>query len=430
MADHPHPHPATDLPEARHPPDILAPGGSLYAFSFPNFRLFFFGQLISVAGTWMQMVAQQWLVYELTHSAVWLGVVSGATALPYVIFAFWGGSVADRHPRRAILLWTQTVAMLLAFVLALLATNRLVPIAAWHVAVFAGLGAIVNAFNMPAQQAFVTEMVDDPKAVPNAIALNSLRFNLARFLGPMFAGVTLVKLGAPWCFLLNGISFIAVIVSLSLMREARAKENQRVGGAVSPWEGARFLIGMGSLLRVTLLTGVASLLVLSVSTLYPVLAAAYRGGASGFSTLVTVNGIGATIGGVTVVTLGSLVRGRYLVYGGASAFCAALLLLSFQTAFLSALVCLFAAGIGMVIFTTTANTKVQTEVPNELRGRVMAMYSLVANALMPLGGLILGFLAHYYGVLPTIRVAAGLTFFVALSLWIWSATERDVAAAR
>ncbi|MBC8137887.1 MAG: MFS transporter [Fibrella sp.] len=404
--------------------DALKPGGALYAFSFPNFRLFFFGQLVSVAGTWMQNVAQQWLVYELTQSSVWLGVVAGATALPHVLFAFWGGSVADRFPRRSILLCTQSVAMISALVLATLATNRVVPIQAWHIAIIAGLGGIINAFNMPAQQAFVTQMVDDPKALGNAIGLNSLRFNFARFLGPMFAGITLVNLGAAWCFFLNGLSFIAVILSLSLMRVTKAKSEAKSGTNESPWEGARFLLGVPSLFRVVILIGSGSLLVLAVSTLYPVLAGVYNGGASGFSTLVTVNGIGATIGGIGIVTIGSRIQRRNLVYGGATLFCIALLILSFSRTFIPALICLFFAGIAMVVFTTSTNTKVQTEAPDELRGRVMAMYLLVANTSMPLGGLLLGFLAQHFQALPTIRLSAGIMLAITIGVWLWSTSDR------
>src|SRR5262249_24981462 len=148
-------------------------------------------------------VAQNWLVWEITHSPRWLGIVNGASAIPYVLFAMWGGKMADRHSRRAILVWTQSLAMVLAFVLAFLATNRWLPVQAWHIAVLAGLSSIVNAFNMPAQQAFVTDMVDERDALSNAIALNSLRFNLARFLGPILAGIVLVKWSVAACFFLN-----------------------------------------------------------------------------------------------------------------------------------------------------------------------------------------------------------------------------------
>ncbi|MDX1934887.1 MAG: MFS transporter [Capsulimonadales bacterium] len=405
------------------PRAVFRPGGSLHAFSFPNFRRFFFGQLVSVAGTWMQTVAQQWLVYDLTRSSVWLGIVAGASAIPYVLFAFKGGEVADRFPRRTILLWTQSLSMIFAFALAILATNRPVPIQGWHIAVFAGLSGIVNAFNMPAQQAFVTEMVDDPRAISNAIALNSLRFNLARFLGPMLAGIALVRLSAAACFFLNGLSFIAVLISLSRMRLPTATRERGGATMFSPWEGVRFLGSLPSLWRVTVLIGVTSLFVLSVSTLFPVLAERYGQGAVGFGTMVTVNGIGATVGGTLVVAVGNRIPRRLLVYGGALQFCAFLAVLAWSRSYPLALICLFFAGIGMVVFTTSANTKVQEDAPNYLRGRVMAVYSLVANALMPAGGLLLGFLSERYGPFLTIRIVSGLAFSVTLFLLLVSQRE-------
>jgi DNA-binding MarR family transcriptional regulator len=171
------------------------PPNPFYALRFRNFRLFFFGQMVSVAGTWMQIVAQQWLVFSLTHSAAWLGIVTGASAIPSVALTLYGGQIADRVPRRRILLVTQTASMILAVVLAVLATNRLLPIQAWHIALLAGLSGVVNAFNMPAQQSFVADMVEDRKVLGNAIALNSIQFNVARFVGPVAAGPFLSRSG-------------------------------------------------------------------------------------------------------------------------------------------------------------------------------------------------------------------------------------------
>ncbi|MBC8140051.1 MAG: MFS transporter, partial [Armatimonadetes bacterium] len=327
-------------------------------------------------------------------------------------------------PRRTILLRTQTIAMCLAFSLAVLASNRVVRMEPWHIAVFAALGAVVNAFNMPAQQAFVTQMVDDPKASPNAIALSSLRFNLARVLGPLFAGIALVKLGAAWCFALNGASYIAVLWSLSQMRIAPNANAGRSGAAVSPWDGARFLVGIPALLRVTLLVATGALSVLAVSTLYPVLAGRFDSGASGFSTLVTVNGVGATLGGLFVVVFGGSVGLRPRIYGGATVFSIALLAASFASTFPVLLTCLFFAGAGMVTFMVSANTKIQTDAPDELRGRVMAMHALIVNALIPVGGLLLGFVASRFPVQSTIRFAAIVMLGAVAAIWLWSTSSR------
>jgi MFS family permease len=394
--------------------------GPFYAFRFRNFRIFFVGQLVSVAGSWMQMVAQQWLVYDLTKSPVWLGIVSGSSAIPYVLFSLWGGKAADRHPRRVILLFTQTGAMLLAFVLAALSSNLWTSIRAWQIAVIAGIGGILNAYTMPAQQAFVSEMIDEPSALGNAIALNSLRFNLARFLGPLLAGLVLWKLGASWCFLLNGLSFLAVIASLALMQLPLFVPRER---NLSMWEGFGFLWNQHSALRTVSLVATTSLFGWSASTLYPVFADNFHRGATGFSTMMSVNGIGAASGGLAVAFFGGRIPRRNLVYGGATLFTIALFLLSLAPTFYSALVCLLISGFSMIVFAINANTKVQEEVPDALRGRVMAIYSLLFQGLMPVGGLEIGFLAHGLNAALAVRINAILLLICTGGLFAWAKAE-------
>jgi MFS family permease len=391
--------------------------GPLYAFSFRNFRLFFFGQLISVAGTWMQTVAQQWLIWEMTHKPLWLGVISGASAIPYVIFALHGGEIADRFPRRTVLVWTQILAMLLAFALAVLASNRLIPIQPWHIAVLAGLSGIVNAYNMPAQQAFVTDMVEERDALPNAIALNSLRFNLARFAGPVLAGVVLVKTSAAVCFFLNGLSFLAVIVSLVMMRLPAFVRLDRTD---SIWGGFTFIRDTPRVLRLVLLIGAGSIFAWSVSTLYPMLADQFHRGASGYSLLTGLNGVGAALGGVALTLWGDRVPRRYAVYGGAIVFCISLFMLSISRSFPLSLAILIWSGFAMIVFAISAQTRVQEEVPDDLRGRVMAVYSLVFQGLMPIGSLEIGYLAAHWGGPEAIRINALLCLVIAIALFAWS----------
>ncbi|MCW3097554.1 MAG: Arabinose efflux permease [Chthonomonadaceae bacterium] len=391
--------------------------GPLYALSFRNFRLFFVGQLISVAGTWMQTVAQQWLVWELTHKPIWLGYISGASAIPYVVFALHGGEIADRVPRRNVLVWTQVLAMLLAFVLAVLASNHPIHIQPWHIALLAGLGGIVNAYNMPAQQAFVTDMVDERDALPNAIALNSLRFNLARFVGPILAGVVLVRTNAAVCFFLNGLSFLAVIVSLLMMRLPAFIQIDRTD---SIWGGFTYIRETPRVLRLVLLIGAGSIFAWSVSTLYPMLADQFHRGASGYSLLTGVNGVGAALGGVALTVLGDRLPRRYAVYGGAIMFCISLFTLSITHNFILALAILIWSGFAMIVFAITAQTRVQEEVPDDLRGRVMAVYSLVFQGLMPIGGLEIGFLAGRLGGPEAIRINALICLVIAVGLFAWS----------
>jgi MFS family permease len=412
---------AAEVDEAIETIPARNPLSPFYAFTFRNFRLYFYGQSISVAGTWMQSVAQQWLIWQLTRSAAWLGIVSGASAIPYVLFAVWGGQMADRYSRRNILICTQAGAMILAVLLALLATNRWVPIQAWHVAALSGVSSIINAFNMPAQQAFVTDMVDDRKALGNAIALNSLRFNLSRFIGPILAGMVLVKSSVAVCFFLNAVSYIAVILSLYMMRLPHVKASKQ---ATSVWEGFGYIWFNRNVLRIVMLVGLSALTVWPLSTLFPVFATKFHVGAKGYSWMMSINGIGAALGGLLLAALTSRLSRRLTVYGGALSFCLAALFLSCAPTYHLALLSLFLSGFSMIIFGISCNTKVQEEVPDTLRGRVMAVYSLVFNGLFPIGGLTIGFLAQHLSASIAIRINATICLLICLTLLAWSLAER------
>jgi len=406
--------------------------GPFYALTFRNFRLFFVGQLISVAGTWMQTVAQNWLVWDITHQGRWLGIVSGASAIPYVAFAMWGGHVADRYSRRVVLVWTQSVAMILAFLLALLATNRPVHLQAWHIALFAGLLGIVNAFNMPAQQAFVTDMVDERGAIGNAIALNSFRFNIARFLGPILAGIVLTRYGAPTCFFINGVSYIAVVISLIMMRLPAFTPNIH---KIVILEGLAYIWRTRAVFRVTTLVGASSLFAWSVSTLFPMVSTYFHRGEAGYSTIMALQGVGAAVGSATLAAAADRMNRRAVVYGGACFFCVMLLAVAFSPTFNLSLLFLSLAGFGMIIFGMSAQIRIQEEVPDELRGRVLAVYSLVFQGLMPIGGIEMGFLAerlihHSLLWLPkagaqiAIAINAACCLIVAIGLYAWSVADR------
>lgn len=406
------------------PGEMIVPRRSPFmALRYRNFRLFVFGQLISLAGTWMQLVAEQWVVFTLTHSSAWLGIVSGASAIPYVAFSVLGGNTADRYARRSILVITQSAALVFTGCLALLATNRWIPLQAWHVATLAAFMGVVNAFNMPAQQAFVPEMVGDRAALGNAIALNSLMFNTARFIGPIFAGMVLVRFGAFVCFGVNSLSYIAVITSLLLMQVPREQPLHRQN---SVWEGFRFIRQNRTVLRTVMMIGVASMTIWSVSTLYPVIAAHFGRSAAGYSAIMSLNGVGAAAGGLFVASLGHRFARRTLIYGGAVACCFGFLALTWMPSFYPALMCLLAAGFCMIVLGVNAQTKVQEDVTDALRGRVMAVYSLVFSALMPLGGLLIGFLAEHIGPMNAIRASAVACLVATLSLFAWS--QRDPAS--
>ena len=395
--------------------------GPFYAFSFRNFRLFFIGQLISVAGTWMQTVAQNWVVWDLTRDPRWLGIVAAANAIPYVLFSVWGGQLADRYSKRIILIWMQTVQMVLAFVLALLASGLWIKMEAWHIALLSALLGLSSAFNMPAQQAFVVELVENRDALANAIALSALRFNVARVIGPLVAGIILQKLGATMCFAVNGFTFVAVIISLLLMRVTYVTPTNfdpRV------FEGFAYILRTRKVLRVILLIGAGSMFTWSSSTLFPMLADLFHRRQAGFTMIMIFNGIGAAAGAALLAAAGGKLSRRWQVYGGAALFCLALQVLSFANAFWQVLVLLMVSGFAMIVFGMAAQTLVQEEVPDELRGRVMAVYSLVFQGLFPVGGLEIGFLANHLLAMPAIRINATICLVITVLILIWSQAVR------
>ncbi len=403
---------SSPIPRARSP---------FYALTFPNYRLFFVGQSVSVIGTWMQMVAQNWLVWELTRRAGWLGIVSGANAIPYILFSVWGGKVADRYSRRDILVVTQIAATALAILLTLLTFGVWTPVQAWHLAVLAGFSGVVNAFNLPAQQAFVNDIIEEKEALGNAIALNSLRFNGARFVGPMLAGIVLVKWGAGACFLLNAISFLAVIASLLKMK---LPPFEPVSRDLSIHEGVTYILNHKPTLRNVLLMASGAMFVWSASTLYPVIATLFKLRERGYSWMTSANGVGAMLCGFLLASVFEAIPTRTRVYFGAALFGCAVLLVSFATSFPVVLALLTVSGFGMILCAASSNTAVQQEVPSHLRGRVMAVYSLAFQGVMPFGGLAAGFMADHLSAPIALRINASIFLGITLLLFVWSKHEQ------
>jgi len=379
------------------------------ALKHRNYRLFFGGQLISLIGTWMQNIAQAWLVYQLTNSPFKLGVVAFAAGAPSLLFSLWAGVVADRMSKRRLIMTTQTVLMTLAAILAVDAF--LGTVQWWHVAILALLLGIANAFDGPARQAFVVEMVGR-EDLGNAIALNSAMFNSARIIGPALAGITLAAVGPAWCFALNAASFLAVIAGLALMR---VPPYVGTTDAASPWsqvkEGLRYIGGNPTVRSLITVVAVSNMFGLGYSTLLPAFAQDVLGvGKVGFALLSTAVGVGALTGALLVATLGNHPhKGRILTTGNLL-FPAMVVGISLSTSYHLTLFLLMLSGLGFMIQNATANTLVQTVVPDSLRGRVMGVYMMVFLGFFPVGCLISGTVAEHCGV----RFAAGLGGSLAL----------------
>jgi MFS family permease len=375
------------------------------ALRHPNFQLFFGGQLISLIGTWMQSVAQSWLVYRLTGSALLLGSVGFASQIPVFLMAPFGGTTADRANRHRVIIATQTLSMVLAFILAGLTLSHKVHV--WHIFVLASMLGVVNAFDIPARQAFLVDMVGKEDLM-NAIALNSSMFNGARIIGPAVAGVLVAKIGEGWCFFANGVSYIAVIVGLLMMRIACPKHRQSTASPLEDIiEGFRFVRNAAPIRALLLLLGLVSLVGMPYTVLMPIFAdRILHGGARGLGILMGATGLGALLGALTLA-FRSGVRGlgRWVVLA-CGGFGVSLLVFSFSDKFWVSVAVLLPVGFSMMLQMACSNTLIQVMVPDQLRGRAMAVYSMMFMGMAPFGAFLGGALANKFGAPMTVAIGA------------------------
>lgn len=412
---------------------------ALRALAHRNYRLFIAGQLVSLIGTWMQTVAQSWLVYRLTGSALQLGLIGFTSQIPTLFFAPAGGVLADRWPRRRVVILTQTAMMVLAFVLAALTMTGAVRL--WHVFVLAFFLGIANAVDMPTRQSFVIEMVGGREDLSNAIALNSSMVNGARLVGPAVAGVLVAAVGEGWCFFLNGVSFLAVIGGLAMMRIPPTPRESAPGGALGRMvEGFRYVAKTPPVRALLLLLAGVSLLGMPYTVLGPVIAEeVLHGGPRAYGLLMSAAGVGSLLGAVALAINRRTSRLLAWVPVGAAGFGVALILFSFSRVFWLSAALLVPAGVCMMVQMASVNTLVQSMVPDQLRGRVMSVYTMAFLGMAPFGSLLAGFVAHPLGAPATIAmggavcVAAGAVFSWRLPGFRESAyrllEHREVAAA-
>ena len=385
----------------------------LRALRHRNFQIFFAGQFISLVGTWMQQVAQSWLIYRLAHSAMLLGGIGFASQVPSFFLGPFGGYVADRFDRRRGVIATQTLAMILAFILAALTLTDV--IREWHIFVLATLLGIVNAFDVPIRQSFLVQMVEREDLM-NAIALNSSMFNGARIVGPAIAGLLVAAIGEGWCFFANAVSYIAVIAGLLIMTPRPAT----LATASSPWanivEGFRYVSLTAPIRALLLLIGLASFAGMPYTVLMPIFAdQVLHRGASGLGILMGASGAGALIGSV-MLAMRSSVRGlgRWVSIS-AAAFGISAIVFALSSNFALSIIALVPLGIAMMVQASSTNTLLQSMVPDALRGRVMAVYSMMFVGLGPFGALIAGSLAERIGAPKTVALGATLTIVGAIA---------------
>jgi MFS family permease len=366
------------------------------ALRYRNYRLFFWGQLISLIGTWMQQTAMSWFVYEITNSKFLLGAVAAVGSAPMMLFSIWGGSLADLYPKRSILVATQTAQMICALLLA---------IGVWlgfanatFIVIIAALTGVAMGFDMPARQAFTVEMTSREDLL-NAISLNSSIVNGARVVGPSLAGLMIGAVGVPMCFLFNGLSFIAVIAGLLMMRlPPFERKIDIVSPAEHAWNGIVYSFQHPRVRTILLLFLAVGIFGWSYMVVMPAFVRDVLGrGADGFGELMSASGMGALLAALVVATFGHRFTPRKLAFGGVCLFSAALVAFSLARNFYVSLAFLFVAGFGMLLFFSTTNTVLQTIVPDDMRGRVMGVWSLIFGAMIPLGSLEAGAMANWFG---------------------------------
>jgi MFS family permease len=388
----------------------------LRALRHRNFQLFFSGQLISLIGTWMQSVAQSWLVYRLTHSPLLLGSVGFASQIPVFLFSPLGGIAADRLDRRKIVIGTQIASMLLAFFLAVLTLSDKVQV--WHVFVLASLLGVVNAFDIPGRQSFLVEMVGKEDLM-NAIALNSSMFNGARVIGPAIAGILVARIGEGWCFFGNAVSYIAVIIGLLLMHVQSPVRAAMASPLEHILEGFRFVNRTVPVRSLLLLLGVVSLVGMPYVVLMPIFAdQILHGGARGLGILMGATGVGALLGALTLAFReGVKGLGRWVAWCCAG-FGLSLMIFALSHRFWVSVILLLPVGYSMMLQMACSNTLIQVMVPDELRGRVMAVYSMMFMGMAPIGALLGGASAERLGAPLTVGI--GGVACLAGAGWFWA----------
>ena len=383
-----------------------------------NFRLFFGGQSISLIGTWMTRIATSWLVYRLTKSALLLGTVSFAGQIPTFLLAPLAGVVADRMDRRKLLVWTQALAMVQSLALAALTlTNR---ITIGEVLALSAFQGVINAFDMPGRQSFMVQMVEERADLSNAIAINSSMVNMARLVGPSLAGLLIAATSEGWCFLVDGVSYVAVIASLLMMRVKRDAEPQKHAGMMEQLrEGWTYVAGFKPIRSILSLFAVLSLMGWPFIVLMPLFAAqVLHGGPHTLGFLMGAVGVGSLISALSLVARRSVRGLTKMIPIAAVAFGVGLILFGLSRSMWLSMVLMLLTGFGMMQGLTSSNTIIQTLVDEKMRGRVMSYYTMAFVGMAPFGSLLAGVLAQWIGAPRTVMVSGAVC--IAGAGWFWT----------
>ncbi len=380
----------------------------LRSLNHRNYRFFFTGQAVSLIGTWMQQAAMSWLVYRLTNSSMYLGVVGFASQIPIFLFASLAGVYADRHNRHRILVATQVVSLLQACFMALLTFSGIVHV--WHIILLSIMLGVVNAFDMPARQSFIIDIVEDKRDLGNAIALNSFIFNGARLIGPSIAGVLIGLAGEGSCFLVNSISFAAIIVALIAMRiPAKAGEPARESFLTGLLDGYRYAFHTAPIRSILMHLAVISFMGMPYGVLMPYFARdVLSGGPHTLGFLMAASGTGALTGTIYLASRRSIRGLDKLIVVASYAFGAGVIVFAFSRSMVLSMGMLLFTGFGLIVQMAACNTILQTIVQEDKRGRVMSLYATAIAGMAPFGSLFSGILAAHIGPPLTLTIS-GIT---------------------
>src|ERR1700712_2448113 len=394
------------------------------AFKSHNYRLYFTGQSISLIGTWMQKTAVSWVIYTLTHSTFMLGLTLFASQFPSFLFSLMGGVVSDRYNRYKVLLTTQIASMIQAVLLAVLILLKHYEV--WEILSLSVVLGLINAFDVPARQSLVYEMVGNKDDLPNALALNSSMVNLSRLIGPAIAGLVLEYLGDGVCFLLNAVSFVAVIGSLLLMRLPKyigKPHTKNIFGELK--EGMAYIKRTPSIAFVLIMLALISLLVLPFSTLIPYYAKdVFKGTASTFGIIDSFIGLGAFSGAIFLASLKAGANLKQILFINTLVFGIGLILFSHEGSYPLALIFVTIAGFGMMSQITVSNTLIQTTVDLNMRGRVISFYAMAFFGMQPIGGLLVGAISKWIGTTDTLMGEGVAALLIGFLHWRYLRREK------
>lgn len=392
---------------------------ALIALNSRNFRLFWFGQLVSLIGTWMQTTGQDWLVLQITHSAWLLGVVGALQFLPILLFSLFSGVIADRVPKKKLLVCTQISSMTLAAILCILVFTGTVQI--WQIFILASLLGITNSLDMPVRQSFVVEMVGKD-TLPNAIALNATSFNLARIIGPSIAGILISLFGEAPLFLINTISFIPVLYSFYLMHSSElfnqpSKQTQQQGTFKSLNEGLSYIVRVPVVFMLIALVGVVSLFGINFNVVLPLFAdTVLKVGSQGYGFISSAFGLGALLSAVWIAWSNKAATMNQLLIG-ALLFAVTEALFAISHVYILSLIFIAVVGFNQISFTARANSMLQAVTPNHLRGRIMSVYTIVFAGTTPIGNLFIGAFASAFGASIALIAGAAPCIVAAIVAW-------------